>query len=211
MVRDSTKLVCRIIEEFEKTGKKARGETNFEPVRQGLAFPLVLPGLTDRKEWPDATLKAFYYGAELNKDFERKTFAQVASESPEGSTPYQSDGSYYPDDTDILNFPQRPEYRSTPQRDTQLKSPEQISDPLSIPLQSDSVVSAQGIEASTDSEAVDATSTVITEEIDTTPPPALPMMYTVNGEGSPVEEFIKTLQMDGKEIPTKIMLTGGIY
>jgi hypothetical protein len=208
MVRDSTKLLCRIIEEFEKTGKRARGETSFEPVTQGLAFPLVLPGLTDRKEWPDATLKAFYYGAELNKDFVRKTFAQ---EVPETNSPYQSDGSYYPDSIDHLSFPQRTAHVGVPQRNAPVSSPQVVSDPLSVPPVSDSTTITSGIEGSDNAAvAVDATSPEMTEEVVEVPPPPVPMMYTVNGDGSPVEEFIKTLQKDGKEIPTRIMLTGEI-
>lgn len=198
MVRDSTKLLCRIIEEFEKTGKKARGETSFEPVRQGLAFPLILPGLTDRKEWPDASLKAFYYGAELNKDFERKTFAQ---EIPEIETPYQTDGSYYSEHIDHLNFPQRTEH---------VDPLSQRSTPLSTPqLASDSTKITPVIDGATDAESTDSEKPEIIEEVVTPPPaPKLPMMYTVSGDGSPVEEFIKTLQLDGKEIPRRIMLTG---
>jgi hypothetical protein len=210
MVRDSTKLLCRIIEEFEKTGKRARGETSFEPVTQGLAFPLVLPGLTDRKEWPDATLKAFYYGAELNKDFVRKTFAQ---EIPQTNSPYQSDGPYYPDSTDHLSFPQRTEHvgLGLPHRNAPLSSQKGDSDPLSAPHVSDSAAITSGIEGSNDTvTAVDGISTEMTEEVVEVPPPPLTMMYTVNGDGSPVEEFIKTLQKDGKEIPTRIMLTGEI-
>ena len=133
MIRDSSKLICRIIEEFENAGKRARGDTEFQPNRQGLAIPVEIPGLTDRNEWPDATLKAFYYGAELNKGFIRKSFTS---------------------DDKVVSSSQR------------------------------------------NYEASDVSA------------PASTMMYTVRGEGSPVEEFIKTMQADGKKIPQRILLTG---
>ena len=182
MVRDSTKLLCRIIEEFENTGKRARGETSFEPVTQGLGYPLLLPGLTDRKEWPDATLKVFYYGAEINKGFERKIFAQSVAGTATDKSYSDSSQSY-----DGLN--------------------EDI-DPLSIPKES---ISPKTTLETDDSAIVEASNATAPEGAAAVKDPLaepVPMMYTVNGEGSPVEEFIKTLQKDGKEIPTKIMLTG---
>ena len=122
MIRDSAKLLCRIIEEFENTGKRSRGDTDFTPQKRGLSTPIVLAGLTDRKEWPDATLKAFYYGAELNKGFKRQDFIDEA-----------------------------------------------------------------GVGGKDEEKSV---------------------MVTISGEGSPVEEFIKTMQSEGKNIPNRIMLTG---
>ena len=122
MIRDSTKLLCRIIEEFENAGKRSRGDTDFTPQRRGLSTPIVLAGLTDRNEWPDATLKAFYYGAELNKGFKRQDFIDEAGSGEKGEE----------------------------------KS----------------------------------------------------VMVTISGEGSPVEEFIKSLQSEGRSLPNRIMLTG---
>lgn len=144
MIRDSTKLICRMVEEFENAGKRRRGDTEFQPNRQGLAVPIDLPGLTDRDEWPDATLKAFYYGAELNKGFVRKSFST---------------------------------------NDTTGKIEEVV------------MVSEVGEEGEE-------------EEEEESEEDAAPIMYTVRGEGSPVEEFIKTMQADGKKIPERIMLTG---
>lgn len=137
MIRDTAKLLCRIVEEHENTAKRGRGETMFSPNRRGLATPLNLPGLTDRNEWPDCTLKAFHYGAELNKGFKRKNFIEESEEALEG------------------------------------------------------LEGIEGIEGMGGMEGGE---------------PAV--MVTISGEGSPVEEFIKTMQTDGKAIPTRIMLTG---
>ena len=139
MVRDSSKLLCRIIEEFENTAKRSRGDTDFNPNRRGLSTPVILPGLTDRKEWPDATVKVFNYGDELNKGFKRVDFM---------------------DDSSILNTNQGNENDG-----------------------SGGVSTGERTETQT-------------------------MMVTISGEGSPVEEFIKTMRLDGKTIPTRIMLTG---
>ena len=139
MVRDSSKLLCRIIEEFENTAKRSRGDTDFNPNRRGLSTPVILPGLTDRKEWPDATVKVFNYGDELNKGFQRVDFM---------------------DDSSNLNTNKGNENDG-----------------------SGGVSTGERTETQT-------------------------MMVTISGEGSPVEEFIKTMRLDGKTIPTRIMLTG---
>ena len=150
MIRDSTKLLCRIMEEFENTSKRNRGEFEFTPKRTGIATPVNLPGLTDRKEWPDATLKAFYYGAELHPGFVRKIFAE--GESPDAAPP---DGTA-----------------------ADAKDVEVAAVPVENPVESRANV----------------------EPIN--------LLYTVRGDGSRVEEFVKTLQADGKVIPDRIMLTG---
>lgn len=156
MVRDSTKLLCRIMEEFENTSKRNRGDFEFTPKRVGVASPVHLPGLTDRKEWPDATLKAFYYGAELNPGYVRKIFAE--NEDSEAASP---DGS---ENTDA--------------------KVEEAASPAPAAVEASAGNTSRVLEA---------------------PPTKL---YTVRGEGSQVEEFIKTLQADGKVIPDRIMLTG---
>ena len=150
MIRDSTKLICRIVEEFENAGKRRRGDTDFQPNRQGLAIPIDLPGLTDREEWPDATLRAFYYGAELNKGFEKTYFTTDDSS----------------DDVDEVS--EKGEGSETPEVTQEGEEGEESSDP------------------------------------------AATVMYSVRGEGSLVEEYIKTMQADGKKIPERIMLTGTI-
>lgn len=155
MVRDSTKLLCRIMEEFENTSKRNRGEFEFTPKRVGVASPVHLPGLTDRKEWPDATLKAFYYGAELNPGYVRKIFAE--DDGAEAASP---DGA----------------------ENTDAKVDEVAA--TAAPVEANAGNTSRVLEA---------------------PPTKL---YTVRGEGSQVEEFIKTLQADGKVIPDRIMLTG---
>ena len=137
MIRDSTKLLCRIVEEFENTAKRNRGETLFTPNRRGLATPVVMAGLTDRTEWPDCSLKCFYYGTELNKGFKRQNFVE-------------------------------------------------LTDPI------------EGFEGGFDN------ITGSREEKDD----EKSVMVTISGEGSPVEEFVKTLQLDGKVIPDRIMITG---
>ena len=156
MVRDSTKLLCRIMEEFENTSKRNRGDFEFTPKRIGVASPVNLPGLTDRKEWPDATLKAFYYGAELNPGYVRKIFAEN-----DGSEAASHDGA---ENTD-----------------------------------------AKVEEAAVPAPAIVEANAGSTSRVLEAPPTKL---YTVRGEGSQVEEFIKTLQADGKVIPDRIMLTG---
>jgi hypothetical protein len=66
MIRSSTKLLCRLIDEHGS----CHDEGNRPPEKKVLNESL--PGVTGRAEWPDANLKAFYYGAELNGAYQAK-------------------------------------------------------------------------------------------------------------------------------------------
>lgn len=63
MVRESTKLVCKLIDEHDAriTGKKQ--DRKASSVRTRRSFHV--PGLTDREEWPANTLKVTQYGRDL--------------------------------------------------------------------------------------------------------------------------------------------------
>lgn len=71
MIRDTAKLLCRLVDQFETAkGIKPRGtnaSTQAQPQEQrvGLRKAVSLPTLTDRPEWPDARLRVHYFGSDL--------------------------------------------------------------------------------------------------------------------------------------------------
>ena len=70
MVRESSKLVCRLIDEWEKKLVKS---TPSEPFSRCSVVPYAkvdIPKFTDRTEWQDTRLKCFYYGEEIATCFE---------------------------------------------------------------------------------------------------------------------------------------------
>lgn len=70
MIRDSTKLLCRIIEEYETGKTKVSPPSNDadDRTQQGVALRAQLEGLTDRPERSDAVLKVFRRGKQISGD-----------------------------------------------------------------------------------------------------------------------------------------------
>jgi hypothetical protein len=67
MIRDSSKLVCRILDESEKKFKKSEGSSqSANNTKVGLHSVIELPRYTDRQEWESAKLKCSVYGEILN-------------------------------------------------------------------------------------------------------------------------------------------------
>lgn len=58
MVRDSSKLLCRLMEDFESRCKIGTGVSSL-PV--GHRYPVVVPGLTDLPQWDNSSTKVFSY------------------------------------------------------------------------------------------------------------------------------------------------------
>lgn len=58
MVRDSGKLLCRIMEDFESRCKLGTGVASLSA---GQRYPVVVPGLTDLPQWGNAATKVFSY------------------------------------------------------------------------------------------------------------------------------------------------------
>lgn len=67
MIRDSTKVVVRLIEEWEK---QLKGTTKSADNRNNKALESVInvENLTDRKEWGDSTLQCYSFGNNLITD-----------------------------------------------------------------------------------------------------------------------------------------------
>lgn len=61
MVRDTGKLLCRLIEDFESRCKIGTGVASLP---QGLRFPVGLPGLTDLPQWDNTRTQVFSYSNE---------------------------------------------------------------------------------------------------------------------------------------------------
>jgi hypothetical protein len=61
MVRDGSKLLCRLIDEYSSVPKGKGGKK----LPQNLVQPLNISGLTDRKEWSAAELSVQSFGKEL--------------------------------------------------------------------------------------------------------------------------------------------------
>ena len=61
MVRESGKVLCRLIDSYEGPDRPAA----LPKMSQNLVQPLNIPGLTDRKEWSNAQLSVKMYGKEM--------------------------------------------------------------------------------------------------------------------------------------------------
>ena len=61
MVRDSSKLLCRILDEFASKGKQGAKQAQQPAVHKGV----VVPSLTDRPEWVNSSMRVQYFGQEL--------------------------------------------------------------------------------------------------------------------------------------------------
>jgi hypothetical protein len=71
MIRDSTKLLCRILEEYEKNKTAVippSTEEDVNRVPQGVSLRSQLHGLTDRPERTDALLKVYRRGTQISDD-----------------------------------------------------------------------------------------------------------------------------------------------
>lgn len=71
MARESSKLLCRLIDEWEKKLVKS---TPSEPFTDCNVVPYArveIPKFTDRKEWEDTKIKCFHFGEEVAKQFEK--------------------------------------------------------------------------------------------------------------------------------------------
>jgi hypothetical protein len=67
MIRDTSKLVCRILDESEKKFKKSEvSSQSANSTEVGLHSVIELPRYTDRQEWESAKLKCLVYGEVLN-------------------------------------------------------------------------------------------------------------------------------------------------
>lgn len=66
MIRDTSKLVCRILDESEKKFKKSEVSQSANSTEVGLHSVIELPRYTDRQEWESAKLKCLVYGEVLN-------------------------------------------------------------------------------------------------------------------------------------------------
>ena len=75
MIRDSTKLLCRLVEEFENSKSV---DTHFHSPNKSLHSSIFVPGLSDRPEWNDSHLRVKYYGAEINRPV-KNTFKAPAA------------------------------------------------------------------------------------------------------------------------------------
>lgn len=82
MIRDSTKLLFRLIEEVEGTLKNGKQPA---AVGAGLESVLEIPRLTDRAEWPEAQLQCSVFGKELKIDGPAKAEAGFVVSKGEGS------------------------------------------------------------------------------------------------------------------------------
>jgi hypothetical protein len=65
MVRDTTKVLCRLIEEYEVSKNGSFAEDRPAP-KQNTSSKPHLPGLNDRPERPDALLEAYRYGHKIS-------------------------------------------------------------------------------------------------------------------------------------------------
>jgi hypothetical protein len=73
MIRDSTKLLCRIIEEFDEAKSRTDGkpidESNREAtLKQTVSLRPQVAGLTDRPPRKDESMKVYMYGKQINQE-----------------------------------------------------------------------------------------------------------------------------------------------
>ena len=88
MVRDTAKLLIRILEEYESTKK---GVTKNDKLPCSYSSRIQLHGLTDRPEWSDAKMQLHYYGAELQYPTKTSSSSSSGSSRGIGTEPSHSD------------------------------------------------------------------------------------------------------------------------
>ncbi len=76
MVRDSSKILCRILDEFVVGKGKSINDIEFP---KNMVSTVKLPGLTDRPEWPSAALSVRHFGKELTKPIVEEGELEVTS------------------------------------------------------------------------------------------------------------------------------------
>jgi hypothetical protein len=85
MVRDSGKLLCRLVEEFEMSKGIDLVKNTNRGTLQGLSAPLNVPGLTDRPEWDDAKMRVFQYGTDFTSHEKKEVGVNLVAVRGEGS------------------------------------------------------------------------------------------------------------------------------
>ena len=65
MIRDSRKLLCRLIEEVEPKLKKSGKSSTKSSSTIGLHSVINIPRLTDRPEWENSQLECSYFGKDI--------------------------------------------------------------------------------------------------------------------------------------------------
>ena len=88
MVRDTAKLLIRILEEYETTKKTMK---NDKLLPRSFSSRIQLHGLTDRPEWSDAKMQLHYYGTELQCSARTSSSSSSGSSRGNGTEPSHSD------------------------------------------------------------------------------------------------------------------------
>lgn len=68
MMRDVTKLLCRLVDEFSPSSASTPSTSSMSsapPSKQSVISPIVVPELTDKPEWLKSTLRVKRFGSEL--------------------------------------------------------------------------------------------------------------------------------------------------
>ena len=92
MVRDTAKLLIRILEEYESTKKVT---TKNDKLPRSYSSRIQLHGLTDRPEWTDAKMQLHYYGTELPCPSRTSSSSSSGSSRGIGTEPSHSDNELF--------------------------------------------------------------------------------------------------------------------